>query len=112
MVFILTLTVLVMALVLLGHPLEDALIYASAALTTGPLAQIAGPEPLPFAALGDPARAVMALGMILGRLELLMLLSVLWPRLGAKTRKTAQILPQANLCAPGLEVSQKPFHTV
>lgn len=83
MVFILTLTVLVMALVLLGHPLEDALIYASAAITTtGPLAQIAGPEPLAYAALGDPARAVMALGMILGRLELLMLLSVLWPRLG------------------------------
>lgn len=83
MVFILTLTALVMALVLLGDPLEDALIYASAALTTtGPLTQIAGPEPLAIAALGDPARAVMALGMVLGRLELLMLLSVLWPRLG------------------------------
>jgi trk system potassium uptake protein TrkH len=82
MVFILTLSVLVMALVLLGHPLEDALIYASAALTTtGPLADIAGPEPLSFAALSDPARGVMALGMILGRLELLLLLSVLWPRL-------------------------------
>ncbi|NBB97884.1 MAG: TrkH family potassium uptake protein [Alphaproteobacteria bacterium] len=83
MVFILSLSVLVMALVLLGHPLEDALVYAAAALTTtGPLASIAGPEPLSFAALSDPARAVMALGMILGRLELLMLLSVLWPRLG------------------------------
>lgn len=83
MVFILTLTAIVMALVLLGHPLEDALIYASAALTTtGPLTQIAGPEPLVIAALSDPARAVMALGMVLGRLELLMLLSVLWPRLG------------------------------
>lgn len=83
MVFILSLSVLVMALVLIGHPLEDALIYASAALTTtGPLAYIAGPEPLAFAALSDPARAVTALGMILGRLELLLLLSVLWPRLG------------------------------
>ena len=83
MVFILTLTALVMALVLLGQPLEDALIFASAAITTtGPLAQIAGPEPLSYAALADPARAVLALGMILGRLELLMLLSVLWPRLG------------------------------
>jgi trk system potassium uptake protein TrkH len=83
MVFILTLTVLVMALVLLGQPFEDALIYASAALsTTGPLVQIAGPEPLAISALGDPARAVLALGMILGRLELLMMLSVLWPRLG------------------------------
>ena len=72
-----------MALVLLGQPLEDALIFASAAITTtGPLAQIAGPEPLSYAALADPARAVLALGMILGRLELLMLLSVLWPRLG------------------------------
>lgn len=82
MVFILSLSVLVMALVLLGYPLEDALIYASAALTTtGPLTQIAGPEPLTFAALSDPARAVLALGMILGRLELLLLLSVLWPRL-------------------------------
>lgn len=83
MVFILTLSVVVMALVLMGYPLEDSLIYASAALTTtGPLAQIAGPEPLAFSALEQPARGVLALGMILGRLELLLLLSVLWPRLG------------------------------
>ena len=59
MVFILTLSGLVMALVLMGHPLEDALIYASAALTTtGPLTDIAGPEPLALARWAIRPRAV------------------------------------------------------
>ncbi len=83
MVFILTLTALIMALVLQGLVPEHALIHAVAALTTtGPLVLVAGPEPLAFAALDTGARAVLAFGMILGRLELLLLLSVLWPQRG------------------------------
>ncbi|MFB9570733.1 hypothetical protein ACFFRS_27535, partial [Saccharopolyspora hordei] len=47
MIFILTLTALMAALTITGVTMEDALIYATAALTTtGPVAQMTGPEPL------------------------------------------------------------------
>lgn len=79
MIFILTLTALMAALTITGVTMEDALIYATAALTTtGPVAQMTGPEPLSWSALGDGAKAILAFGMILGRLELLLLLSVFW----------------------------------
>ena len=79
MIFILSLTALMAALTVTGVTMEDALIYATAALTTtGPVAQMTGPEPLSWAALGDGAKGILAFGMILGRLELLLLLSVFW----------------------------------
>ena len=69
------------ALTLTGVTMEDAMIYATAALTTtGPVAQMTGPVPLSWAALEDSAKAILALGMVLGRLELLLLLSVFWRR--------------------------------
>ncbi|MGL4412749.1 TrkH family potassium uptake protein [Roseinatronobacter monicus] len=81
MVFIFSLTALTALLTLTGVSLEDATIFAAAALTTtGPLAQIAGQEPLLWAGLGDFGKMVMAFGMLLGRLELLLLLSVFWRR--------------------------------
>lgn len=81
MVFIFSLTALTALLTLTGLRLEDATIFAVAALTTtGPLAQIAGPEPLLWAGLGDFGKMIMAFGMLLGRLELLLLLSVFWRR--------------------------------
>ncbi len=81
MIFIFSLTALTAALTLTGVTMEDAMIYATAALTTtGPVAQMTGPDPLSWAALGDTAKAILALGMILGRLELLLLLSLFWRR--------------------------------
>lgn len=81
MIFIFSLTALTAALALTGVTMEDAMIYATAALTTtGPVAQMTGPEPLSWAVLSDMAKAILALGMILGRLELLLLLSLVWRR--------------------------------
>ncbi|MFN7004103.1 MAG: TrkH family potassium uptake protein [Roseinatronobacter sp.] len=81
MIFIFSLTALTAALTLTGVSMEDAMIYATAALTTtGPVAQMTGPEPLSWAALSDAAKAILALGMVLGRLELLLLLSLVWRR--------------------------------
>lgn len=81
MIFIFSLTILTAGLTLAGVTLEEAVVFAVAALTTtGPLAQIAAAEPLSWAALGDTAKMILAFGMLLGRLELLLLLSVLWRR--------------------------------
>jgi len=81
MIFIFSLTALTALLTLTGLGLEESVIFSVAALTTtGPLAQIGGPEPLLWSALGDIGKLVLAFGMLLGRLELLLLLSVFWRR--------------------------------
>lgn len=81
MVFLFSLAVVMGALTVLGLTLEDALIFAVAALsTTGPLVQVAASEPLFWAVLGDGEKLVLGFAMMLGRLEFLLLLSALWPR--------------------------------
>jgi trk system potassium uptake protein len=81
MVFIFALCALTAGLTLAGLTLEEAIIFAVAALTTtGPLPLIAAAEPLSWGALGDWAKILLGFGMVLGRLELLLLLSVLWRR--------------------------------
>ncbi len=78
MVFALSAAVLVAVLMLLGMSFETGLIFTFAAITTtGPLVQVAGDLPLHWSLLSDPAKAVLALGMILGRLEILALLALL-----------------------------------
>lgn len=78
MVFALSVAVLVAVLMLLGMGFETGLIFTFAAITTtGPLVQVAGDLPLHWSLLSDPAKAVLALGMILGRLEILALLALL-----------------------------------
>lgn len=82
MVFAIAGVVLVALLLVMGEPFETALIFAVAALTTaGPLAQVAGEAPLLWTTLGDSARAVLALAMILGRLEILVLVALVLARL-------------------------------
>ncbi len=81
MIFIFALMAMTAVLTLGGTSLEDAIVYAVAALTTtGPLTQIAAAEPLSWAGLSDLAKVTLAFGMVLGRLELLLLLSVFWRR--------------------------------
>ncbi|MCC5971528.1 MAG: TrkH family potassium uptake protein [Pararhodobacter sp.] len=78
MVFALSVAVLVAVLMLLGMGFETGLIFTFAAITTtGPLVQVAGDLPLHWTLLSDPAKVVLALGMILGRLEILVLLALL-----------------------------------
>lgn len=78
MVFAAVACLLVATLLVLGMSFETAIIFAAAALsTTGQLAQYAGDSALHWSLVSDPARAVLALGMILGRLEILVLLALL-----------------------------------
>ncbi|MCH8466990.1 MAG: TrkH family potassium uptake protein [Roseinatronobacter sp.] len=81
MIFIFALTSLTAGLTLAGLTLEKAAVFAVAALTTtGPLPLIAAAEPLYWGELGEGAKILLGFGMLLGRLELLLLLSVLWRR--------------------------------
>jgi trk system potassium uptake protein len=81
MVFAFSLGLGVGMLTVLGQPMEQALRVVLAALTTtGPLA-----APLPdggslWASLRWPEQTLLAFAMVLGRLDFLLLLSVLWPR--------------------------------
>ena len=81
MVFAFSVAVGVAVLSVLGHPMEGALRLMLAGLTTtGQIAQI-GPAALAdWAVLGQVERAILAFAMVLGRLDFLLLLSVLWPR--------------------------------
>ena len=78
MVFAIVAVALIGVMLVLGVPtLEIALIYVTAALTTtGPLVQVAGDTALTWSALSEPARIVLALTMILGRLEILVILAL------------------------------------
>jgi trk system potassium uptake protein TrkH len=82
MVFALTCVVVVALLLLAGMSLETSLIFTVAALANaGPLVQVAGDLPLYWVLLGEPARAVLAVAMILGRLEILVFLALILGRL-------------------------------
>ena len=68
------------ALTLTGLEFDPALVMGIAALTTtGPLASIATDVPLRFADLGAAPKAVLGVAMILGRVEVLAVLSLLSP---------------------------------
>ncbi|MFN3952853.1 MAG: potassium transporter TrkG [Pararhodobacter sp.] len=83
MVFAITVALLIAALMLSGMSFETGLVFTIAALTTtGPLVQVAGDLPLQWALLSVPAKAVLALGMILGRLEILVMLALLMAKFG------------------------------
>jgi trk system potassium uptake protein TrkH len=81
MVFMFSLTCAVAVLTLFGQTLESALQFALAALTTtGPLAQVGPFNLVGWSGLGMAEQALLAFAMVLGRLDFLLLLSVLWPR--------------------------------
>lgn len=78
MVFALTTVVVVGALLIAGMSLETAMVFSVAALTnTGQLAQVAGEGPLYWFLLDDPTRLILAIAMILGRLEMIVLLAAI-----------------------------------
>jgi trk system potassium uptake protein len=80
MIFALTLGAIMAALTLTGITFIDAMILSVAALsTTGPLAAVAGPEPISYAALSGGAQAILGLAMVVGRLETLALLVLFAP---------------------------------
>ena len=80
MLFALSIAAVMMAVSLTGLEFEPATILSIASLSnTGPLAVVAGDTPLSWASLSDPTKAVLALAMVLGRLETLALIALFNP---------------------------------
>lgn len=82
MLFALSLAVISTALSAVGASFEEALILSVAMLsTTGPLTEIAGSTPIALELLSSPAKLILCVAMILGRLETLALIALLSPNL-------------------------------
>ncbi|RVV99840.1 TrkH family potassium uptake protein [Mesobaculum littorinae] len=80
MLFALSITLSMAALTLAGQSFEESAILTIAALsTTGPLAAVAGEVPIRYGDLGDAARVILGLAMIVGRLETLALIAIFNP---------------------------------
>jgi len=80
MLFAVSVAATMLALAATGIDFARATVLAVAALsTTGPLAQFAGDAPISYAALPQPALAVLSAAMVLGRLETLALIALLNP---------------------------------
>ncbi|MGH1368998.1 MAG: TrkH family potassium uptake protein [Maritimibacter sp.] len=63
-----------------GESFEQAVILTVAALTTtGPLAQVAGVEPISYGALSFSGKAVLSVAMVLGRLETIAIVALMGP---------------------------------
>ncbi|MBT8154394.1 TrkH family potassium uptake protein [Epibacterium ulvae] len=82
MLFALSLAVISTALSAVGASFEEALILSVAMLsTTGPLTEIAGSTPIALELLSSPAKLILCVAMILGRLETLAFIALLSPNL-------------------------------
>ena len=80
MIFAITIASVMLALTVTGVAFGPAMVLAVAALsTTGPLAAVATEDPILYAILSDPAKAVLAVTMVVGRLETLAILALLAP---------------------------------
>lgn len=80
MLFALGIAAVVAALTLVAVPFEPALILTLAALTTtGPLADVAGQAPVLASDYGIPAKAILGIAMVVGRLEMLAILALIAP---------------------------------
>lgn len=82
MLFALSLAVISTMLSAVGASFEDALILSVAMLsTTGPLTEIAGSGPIALEFLSSPAKLILCVAMVLGRLETLAFIALLSPNL-------------------------------
>ena len=80
MLFAISVAVVMLALSLTGLQFEPAMVLTIAALTTtGPLAEVAGENPVAFSGIPDIAKAILAATMVLGRLETLALIALFNP---------------------------------
>ncbi len=82
MLFTISVVGVMVALALTGVQFETAMVLSVAALsTTGPLAAIAGEDPISFAGIPDGAKMILAAAMVLGRLEALAIIALFNPEL-------------------------------
>lgn len=82
MVFAITAVILLASLLLTGLKLEEGLVFAIAALSTcGPLVEAVAASDLRWWGLSDPALFFAAMGMILGRVEILVIVALVLGRI-------------------------------
>lgn len=82
MLFSMSVALVMLALSLTGLSFESAAVFTISALsTTGPLAMVAAETPLQYANLDSAAKAILAVAMVLGRLETLAIIALLNPAL-------------------------------
>ncbi len=82
MLFTLSVVGVMVALALTGVQFETAMVLSVSALsTTGPLAAVAGEDPISFAGIPDEAKMILAAAMVLGRLEALAIIALFNPEL-------------------------------
>lgn len=80
MLFAMSIAAVIAALTLFGVAFDAALVLAIAALTTtGPLAEVATADPIPYAGLSDAVKMVLAAAMVVGRLETMALIALIAP---------------------------------
>ena len=80
MLFAMCIALVMSALTLLGVEFEAALVLSVAALTnTGPLADVATVDPIPYAGLSDAVKLALAAAMVVGRLETLAIIALIAP---------------------------------
>lgn len=80
MLFLISIAIITLALSLTGMNFSDALVFAIAGLsTTGPLAGAAGSGFTDYASISEPAKAILCVAMVLGRLEALAVIALLNP---------------------------------
>jgi trk system potassium uptake protein TrkH len=85
MLFAMSLAVVTLALTGFGASFSDALVMSVAALsTTGPLLNVAGPEPILLTDLPVAAKLCFAAATVLGRLETLAIIALMTPELWRK----------------------------
>jgi len=78
MLFAISTALVMLAMALFGHGLADSMAYAVAALaTTGPMANAVLGEA--YVSLGDGEKAILALAMVVGRLETLAIIALFNP---------------------------------
>ncbi|MEM7720341.1 MAG: potassium transporter TrkG [Pseudomonadota bacterium] len=58
---------------------ENVILTVAALSTTGPLVNVAGATPIDLAALSDPARAILCIAMVVGRVEAIAIIALLNP---------------------------------
>ena len=82
MLFAISLGAITVILAALGGSFEQSLVLAIAALsTTGPLTESASSAPIVLNLLTDPAKLILCIAMVLGRLETLAFIALLSPNL-------------------------------
>jgi len=80
MVFVIAVALIILLLALTGLDFKTTLVFAVAALsTTGPLVTTALGDAVTFSSIGGAAQAVLAAAMVLGRLETIVIISLLNP---------------------------------